>query len=250
MRFKELEKNWDEFGKTDPMWSILSHPDKQNNRWKPEEFYQTGEIEIDAIFRKFASQKIKISKKNALDFGCGMGRLTRALAKRFDRVVGVDVAPSMIELAIKNNPGCHFLLNEKDDLALFKNGEFDFIYSSITLQHMEPVYAKKYLAEFVRILKPGGIAYFQLVSCPVGLNSIRAPLLRIMPKPLMDWLRGIKYHKPIMEIHWVSRLDVENVLVKAGGKIKDCEEITNKNNSWRNAYYIVEKLDIEKNRGN
>lgn len=37
----------------------------------------------------------------ALDFGCGVGRLTRALAAFFDRATGVDISSSMIEEAKK-----------------------------------------------------------------------------------------------------------------------------------------------------
>ncbi len=38
MQFKELQRNWDEFGKTDPLWAILSVPELKGNKWDVEEF--------------------------------------------------------------------------------------------------------------------------------------------------------------------------------------------------------------------
>ena len=39
------------------------------------------------------------ARRSALDFGCGIGRLSQALAEHFDQVYGVDISPKMIELA-------------------------------------------------------------------------------------------------------------------------------------------------------
>ena len=103
-----------------------------------------------------------------------MGRLTQALAARFDEVWGVDIAPSMIELANRYNrhPGtCRYYLNDRSDLERFDDGSFDFIYSNIVLQHMQPKDQRRYLAELVRVLAPGGIFVFQLPSAPLPLSE-------------------------------------------------------------------------------
>ncbi len=39
----------------------------------------------------------------ALDFGCGVGRLTQALADYFNEVAGVDVSPTMVNKALEYN---------------------------------------------------------------------------------------------------------------------------------------------------
>lgn len=53
-----------------------------------------------------------IKKKNAeiLEIGCGPGNITKyLLSKRPDfNLLGIDVAPNMIELAEKNNPSANF----------------------------------------------------------------------------------------------------------------------------------------------
>jgi len=78
-------------------------------------------------------------KSPALDFGCGVGRLTRAMAAYFPECCGVDISPTMVRLAQEFNqdvPQCRFMVNEKDQLEEFRDGYFGFIYTSIVLQHI------------------------------------------------------------------------------------------------------------------
>jgi SAM-dependent methyltransferase len=167
MELKELQKNWHTFGKTDPLWAILTLPGKSGGKWDPEEFFATGRTEIAADLRKVKALGIRLRKGRALDFGCGVGRLTQALCRYFGECHGVDIAPSMIELARKYNrygSHCHYHLNETDSLAAFADGTFDYIHSCIVLQHMEPRYSKNYLREFLRLLAPGGVLVFQIPS--------------------------------------------------------------------------------------
>jgi ubiquinone/menaquinone biosynthesis C-methylase UbiE len=111
----------------------------------------------------------------ALDFGCGVGRLTQPLADHYEEVVGVDIAPSMIELAENLNrrgDRCSYVLNESDDLRAFCDSGFDLIYSNITLQHMEPRYAFRYIKEFLRVLSGDGLLVFYMTSERTGRNTL------------------------------------------------------------------------------
>lgn len=167
MRLEDLQKHWNEFGKRDPLWAILTDPSKRNRKWDPAEFFQRGEEEIASIMAYVDSLGLVPRRRQALDFGCGVGRLTQALANYFEASHGVDIAPSMIEAARKYNrhgDRCHYHLNNKDDLTLFADNSFDFIYSVIVLQHMQPQYSRKYIEEFLRILAPGGVLLFQIPS--------------------------------------------------------------------------------------
>lgn len=101
MDIKTLQSKWDNLAKIDPLWAILADAEKKGNRWKIAEFFETGVKEINSLMEYVDSLDITIAQENsrALDFGCGVGRLTQALANYFDQVYGVDIAPSMIELA-------------------------------------------------------------------------------------------------------------------------------------------------------
>ncbi len=119
------------------------------------------------------------SHGRALDFGCGAGRLTQALASRFAHADGVDIARSMIEAAEQLNhcPNVDFHHNTAADLALFGTDAFSFIYSSIVLQHMRSALALGYISDFVRVLSPGGILVFQVAERHIaGPHELRRRL--------------------------------------------------------------------------
>jgi len=234
MEMQELRRHWDGMGKEDPLWAILTVPGKAGRRWNPEEFFATGRQEVDAVFQWIGALGIKVNRGRALDFGCGVGRLTQALADRFDSTHGVDIASSMIALAEQYNrfgDRCKYHLNEQDDLSLFADGSFDFVLTLICLQHMEPRYARGYLAEFARILAPGGVLCFQLPATMtlvtrlrralgaatrrLGLGLLLRPVLRILQKQegeLSEYVMEM-YARPPLEV--IAYLESIGFLVKS-----------------------------------
>lgn len=148
------------------MWAICVDSGRLGNRWTQEEFFETGNTEVSRVIDYVRSLGLTPdSAAAALDFGCGVGRLTRALTRYFHECWGVDISPTMIRLAQEFNQdreGCHFWLNEGDDLKKFPDESFGFIYSSIVLQHIKRKYAGRYLVELTRVLKAGGIFVFQV----------------------------------------------------------------------------------------
>lgn len=163
--FQALAQSWDALGEDDPLWAVLSHPDKKGGRWDLEEFFALGERDIDLALEQIEDLPWSLNRRAALDFGCGVGRLTRALCLHFENVDGVDIAPSMVDAAERLNrypERCRYHLNAAEDLALFADHSFDLVYSTLVLQHIHPVFARRYVAEFVRVLADGGLAMFQI----------------------------------------------------------------------------------------
>lgn len=177
MTFERLRHTWETLGRDDPLWAVLSDPSKYNNRWDSAEFFETGRTEVDTLFQGLHRRGIEPSTHRCLDFGCGVGRVTQALCTYFERVDGVDIAGSMIDAARQHNQygdSCRYHLNVKDDLKLFEDATFDLVYSNIVLQHMETDLAERYIAEFMRVLAPSGLAVFQV---PSQLHEVaRTPL--------------------------------------------------------------------------
>lgn len=240
MKLEKIQEHWEKLGKVDPLWAVMSLESKKGNKWNVKDFFQTGAKEIDGVMKYIKKLNFNLKKGKALDFGCGVGRLTQALAKHFKLVVGVDIALSMIELAKKYNrfgKRVKYFVNKTNSLSRFKSSEFDFIYSSITLQHMKTKYAKEYLKEFLRILSPGGLLVFQLPSRPLGLQNLR----RIIPMPLLYFYFWLK-KQPTMEMHWLPRTKVENFLKELGAKILAVErDYVATGNQWESYKYFVTK---------
>jgi SAM-dependent methyltransferase len=167
MEFDELKQAWETLGRTDPLWAILTDPGRRGGRWDPAEFFETGRRTVGKVMRAIDQRGSLPRRERALDFGCGVGRLTQALCDHFDLVDGVDVAASMIERARGYNrfgDRCRYTINDRPDLSLYADGSFDLVSSSLVLQHMRPEYAARYVAEFARVVRIGGIIWFQLPS--------------------------------------------------------------------------------------
>ena len=158
---------WEDAARKDPLWAILSDPAKRNRAWNIDEFFETGRRDIAALFRDLRTVGCSVQFGDALDFGCGVGRLTQALAPSFQRVTGVDISPTMIRIGERLNrfpDRVRYVVNARPDLAVLPDMSFDFIYSDIALQHIPPDQSRAYLAEFLRLLRPGGLASFQLTA--------------------------------------------------------------------------------------
>ena len=232
MDIKKLKKNWDAFGKMDPLWAILQAADKKGKKWHREEFFQSGVSEIDAVMHYVESLGTSMPRGRALDFGCGVGRLTQALTHYFTQVDGIDIAPSMITLAREYNQHgdkCTYHLNETTDLGLFADNSFDFIYSNITLQHMEPRYAKQYIQEFIRVLTPQGLLVFQLPSTSVV--EIPAPdkfeqrlkrgIGKLIRSAVPAALLQLVHIEPISECYGITQEEVKHLLQMNEARIVD-----------------------------
>ncbi len=224
MGLKHVQKTYDELGDRDPLYAVLSFPDARNNRWDPEVFFARGQAEIDAALQELESRGVSFERGRALDFGCGVGRLTQALGAHFGRVDGVDISRSMVENARGFNrlgERCAYHVNTEPDLALFEDRSFDFVYSNITLQHIPPDASLAYIGEFMRVLRPGGVALFQIPSGPrIEAGTLRAAWYGLRSGPLRRFWKRIR-GKPPVEIHHVNREQVLEHIAAAGGEVLD-----------------------------
>ena len=227
MRLKALRRHWDEFGKSDPLWAILTAPDKKGNRWAVDEFLDTGRGEITALIAYLDARALPRRRRCALDFGCGAGRLTHALADHFDQVIGLDIAPSMIEIARRLHaatPNVEFRVNASNRLESIESDSIDLVYTLLVLQHMAPRYIREYLAEFVRVLSPGGVLVFQLpADNPLPVVVKGRGLKKVLPIPVISMIRKVRQLRefPRMEIHGLPRSEVEALLASLGAPVVD-----------------------------
>lgn len=80
MSLKKLQSHWDHFGSEDPMFAVLTDPEKKGGKWDEDSFYATGREEIAQLLGSLDRQSIPYGKGSALDFGCGAGRLSQVYA--------------------------------------------------------------------------------------------------------------------------------------------------------------------------
>ena len=132
MEIEQLKTHWEAFGRDDPLWAVLTEASRRGGRWDLDEFLATGEREVAAALGELEQLGADPARGRALDFGCGVGRLTQAVAGHFERCDGVDIAASMIAEARRINrrgERVHYHVNDAPDLGLFPSNTFDFVLS-------------------------------------------------------------------------------------------------------------------------
>jgi len=240
LNLKALRKHWDLFASRDPLWAILTHPDRKNRGWDKREFFETGVWEIRRSLEQVEALVPSLRKRQALDFGCGVGRLTQPLAQHFEQVYGVDISASMIRQAKDYNQHgdrCQYVVNQTDDLRIFTDQNFDFIYSNITLQHMPPRYSRRYIAEFMRVLAPGGALLFQIPSTAREAGSRLGRAVRTFYyRFLWDILHPAT---PYMGMYGIPKEEVVGLVTSNGGHLIHAASDPAAEPEWEGYRYLV-----------
>lgn len=168
MNADELRRRWDERAADDARFHIRA----DRTDWTDEAFLASGEADV----ARFADPALALlaGREVALDLGCGLGRLSRALASRFDRVEAVDISPEMVQRAQELAPpppgNVRFLLCPGDGTLPLDDGSVDFAFSYLVFQHLPGTQlVRSYVGDLARVLRPGGVGRIQL-------NGRRRPL--------------------------------------------------------------------------
>jgi ubiquinone/menaquinone biosynthesis C-methylase UbiE len=223
----EYEQEWERNARLDPFFSILSSKDCKNGRWDISEFFRTGRAEIDLIFRhleKIVAQPP--TNGRFLDFGCGVGRISRALMLRFPRGIGIDISSRMITMAnyysTNDQVKAEYITNKGDDLSQVKSALISFLYCHLVLQHMPSELQARFIGEFCRVLEPGGIAAFQILveSIPREggrIAKLKSRLSRALPQPIKAPIKAFimkiaAMNTVTMEMNCLPERTIDNII--------------------------------------
>ena len=152
-----MTKTWEHYGKHDPYFGVLSSDEFRGageDGPARDKFFRTG---VEAV-EHFLSIALKAfgpaSRGRALDYGCGVGRLSRALSYSFNSVIGVDLSPDMIIEAQRNTAD---LSNMSFELAdSMGEDKVDFVISKIVFQHIPPATGLQILTRLAARLDTDG----------------------------------------------------------------------------------------------
>lgn len=240
----KYQQQWENLGATDPYWAVLTDPAMKEGKWNHEDFFNTGKNEIQSILSKIEDLNVTMNSNVALDFGCGVGRLSRALACHFNKVIAVDISSSMLEEAEKANQNLHnieFTLNVSEDLKTIPNESVDFLYSNMVLQHMPKHKQKLYIEEFCRVLAPKGIIAVQTPS-KHRLDSFKSIMHMALGNNVLNIIRKFKYgSNSIMEVHALSEKKVLNILKSNRVELISQERFDSAGPMFESYIYIAKK---------
>ena len=243
MRSSRYGRDWDDLAELDPLWAILSAPDKRYGRWGRAEFFETGRLEIDSVLEGARELGRPARWERCLDFGCGVGRTSRALAGQFASCEGVDISAEMVALARELNSDVANCSFDRTELDRFPADAFDLVYSSFVLQHVpDRATAEAYIAEFLRIARPDGLVVFQL---PERLPWQRRLQLRPRAYAALraaglsrDWLYRVARLHPIRMLA-LPRPEVERAVRVARGSVGKVVQVAEGDQLAGLRYFVV-----------
>lgn len=162
---RQMRRDWDSRARENALYYVATG----NQDWDKESFFTSGEKHVREVItndmENICQGKDPASMK-VLEIGCGVGRVTRALAAVFGEIHGVDVSGEMIARArqfLQDYPNVHLHQNNGTNLSRFPDQFFDFAYSGLVFQHIsDRKVIENYVAEVGRVLKPGCLFKFQL----------------------------------------------------------------------------------------
>jgi SAM-dependent methyltransferase len=167
--------DWEALARHQPYFPVLTHEgsvETESTSGATDAFFQTGEADIEALFSAIATLRGReVVLASSLDFGCGVGRLTLPLAQRSTRVVGCDIAPTMLAHARQNARDAdlrNVTFIGSPELTGLPDGKFDFVCSFFVLQYIAPPIGCEIIRALLRVLAPAGVAALHLTFARRG----------------------------------------------------------------------------------
>jgi len=166
--FQRMQIQWRELGRQEPFWSVLTHDEYRTTDIDDAalaRFYKTGAEHAGLLDLFCARNEVEIRRGVCLELGCGVGRVTKHLAKRFEKIIAADISEgnlvhckAMAEREGISNIEC-VLIKTPD--TLISMPYLDCFYSTIVLQHNPPPIQKIQLELIMNKMTPGGVFFFQ-----------------------------------------------------------------------------------------
>jgi SAM-dependent methyltransferase len=194
----ESERYWDERARENALFFVdneIGYDDPDTDA-----FWRRGEEVVDLMLGMVELEPRQ--DEVVLDIGCGVGRLTRSLAKRVRHVYGLDVSQEMLRLAEQHNrelANVEWVHGDGASLAGVGDASVDGCFSHVVFQHIpDPEITLAYVRDMGRVLRAGGWALFQVST---------DPSVHRQPKPSLK--QRLLRRKPADAARWGSAVDID-----------------------------------------
>lgn len=161
---RETVEDWVRLGANEPWWGVLSAPEfltENLTDQSKDRFYAQGVQEIDWVINLIRDFEPGFFPERALDFGCGLGRLSFAMSAFAGSVLGVDVSPGMLAEA-EHQRVLRGFTNVAFDSSIPEDQRFDWVSTYIVLQHILPRTGYLIIADMLDRVNTGGWTSLQL----------------------------------------------------------------------------------------
>jgi SAM-dependent methyltransferase len=223
------DRVWEYYGQHDPYYGVLTWDDYRRENLDAAaltRFFDSGKAYIDLVLQTIQQQlDPAFHPTRALDFGCGVGRLTIPLAAICESAIGVDISPAMLKEAQKN---CQRLgvtnveFVQSDDQLSRLMGRFDLINSFIVFQHIPCDRGEAILTRLIDLLADNGVGVLHFTYCkqPPATAKGRWLLWAYQSIPglfdLRNRLKGLPQAQPIMQMNEYNLNHLFQILYRGG----------------------------------
>ena len=166
---ERVRHQWTRLGESDPHWSVLSTPEFRRERMNADrvrELRASGQREARLIEGFEARTGQALASGVCVELGCGVGRITRYLADRFEKVIALDISPGNLQLCADYMAEEGITNVETRLISDFNDfrevPEYDVLFSVIVLQHNPPPVQRFILQSLFSKMRSGGGAVFQI----------------------------------------------------------------------------------------
>jgi SAM-dependent methyltransferase len=161
-----MERFWDARAREDALWYVDSRLEFGDG--DEEAFWGGGEEALDRLFEVLGARPDPGAV--IVDIGCGVGRLTRPLARDAQRVIGIDVSSEMLDRARELNAqldNVEWLHGDGESLRPIEDASADVCVSHVVFRHIpDPAITLGYVREIGRVLGLGGFAAIEFSNDP------------------------------------------------------------------------------------
>jgi SAM-dependent methyltransferase len=186
------EPKWESFAQSQPEHYIWTSGDPSDPAFQ-EQFAASGRQEIQTILD--ATAAYRTGRGRVVEYGCGLGRLLLPMSEHFDRALGVDVAPTMLEGLRRraSEAGATTVDTALSSEPWAADVEADLLYCWAVLQHIpswDTITAA--VGSMAHALRPeSGIGYLHFDTRPRTPQYFARFLI---PDPLLPhrWRRSIR----------------------------------------------------------
>ena len=215
------EKAWQRIAETTPYWGVYSRDEFKAAELGADarrRFFASGEEHVEHLFRVIERFRPGLRPAHALDFGCGVARVTIPLARRCARVTGVDVSSAMLAEAGRNVA----LAGVAERVSLGKSipGAYDFVHSHHVFQHIPQARGLELTRRIVAALSPGGLGvlhYHHWRDASPGRKAVHWARSRLpLAHGFANLAQGKAWSTPLIMMEAYSLSRVLRVLTEAG----------------------------------
>ncbi len=215
-----IARVWEYHGQTEPHWSVLTSDRFHSSRIDDtsDEFFASGKTPAQILVKTLERNGLAPAAfRTCLEYGCGLGRITRWLADLFEHVYGYDISASLLAGAAE-----HLARQDVRNVSLRRVSRVedidnldrvDLVYSIIVLQHNPPPIIRLIVRAFLRALNPGGVAYFQVPTYRQGYVFSPA-----------RYLNHESTRHDMMEMHVLPQSEIFEITAEEGCRVLEVLE--------------------------